>query len=346
MHRLLLASVVVLGLSGPVFAQAPPNTEADPSIAPSPFPNVTFGVVSFLQYSAELHESNGFNAFDVTRGYINIQARLSDRIRVRFTPDVRPTTDADLNQNLALRMEYASLDARVTENATLMFGLHETPWLTFEESVNRYRVIGPFLAERMGMIPGPTDLGVSLKVTGERMEVHAGVYNGEGDGRAEIDGYKSVDGRVTVRPFDRSNELGFVTISGFYQYGWYAKDRPRNVAIIMGSYEKPHLVATAQYLSATDNPFVAVDVKRRGMSFFGEARQGPIGWAGVGGVDFITPDTSDETLKQRRYVFGGAHWRQVGRGRLGIVVTLESIFSSVDSQLLARRLLAQTHVEF
>ena len=60
----------------------------------------------------------------------------------------------------------------------------------------------------------------------------------------------------------------------------------------------------------------------------------------------ITPDTSDDSLKQRRYVFGGAHWRQVGRGRLGIVVTLESIFSAVDSQLLSRRLLAQTHVEF
>jgi hypothetical protein len=336
----------VLTLSGRVFAQAPPSTEADPTAAPSPFPNVTFGVVSFLQYSAELHESNGFNAFDVTRGYINIQARLSDRIRVRFTPDVRPTTDADLNQNLTLRMEYASLDARLTDNATLMFGLHETPWLTFEESLNRYRVIGPFLAERMGMIPGPTDLGVSLKVTGERMEVHAGVYNGEGDGRAEIDGYKSVDGRVTLRPFDKNSELAYVNISGFYQYGWYAKDRPRNVAIIMGSYEKPHVVATAQYLSATDNPFVAVDVKRRGMSFFGEGRQGPTGWAGVGGVDFITPDTSDDSLKQRRYIFGGAHWRQVGRGRLGIVVTLESIFSSVDSQLLSRRLLAQTHVEF
>ena len=51
-----------------------------------------------------------------------------------------------------------------------------------------------------------------------------------------------------------------MSISGFYQYGWYAEDRPRNVAIVMGSYESEHIVATAQYLSATDNPFVAVDV--------------------------------------------------------------------------------------
>ena len=64
-----------------------------------------------------------------------------------------------------------------------MFGQHETPWLTFEESVNRYRVIGPFFSERLGLIPGPTDLGASIKATNGRTEVHAGVYNGEGYGK-------------------------------------------------------------------------------------------------------------------------------------------------------------------
>ena len=84
-------------------AQAPERTGATP--VSSSFPSVTFGILTFLQYQAQLHESNGYNAFDVTRGYLNIQARLSDRIRVRFTPDVRPTTDASLNQNLALRLD-------------------------------------------------------------------------------------------------------------------------------------------------------------------------------------------------------------------------------------------------
>jgi hypothetical protein len=346
-HRLFLTSIVVLSLSARVLAQAPePANGQDVTGSGGSFPAVTFGVQTFLEYAAELHESNNFNAFDVTRGYLNIQARLTDRVRVRFTPDVRPTTDANLNENLALRMAYASLDAKVSDNVSVMFGLHETPWLSFEESVNRYRVLGPFLAERIGLIPGPTDLGASIKFSGERMEIHAGVYNGEGDGRAEIDAYKSIDGRVTLHPFDNDSELGNVHISGFYQYGWYAKDRPRNVAIVMANYEKPHLSATAQYLSATDNPFVAVDVKRRGLSFFGEGRQGVTGWAGLGGVDFITPDVSNDASAQRRYIFGGAHWQQIGRGRLGIIVSLESVFQTSNQQLLSRRLLAQTHVEF
>ena len=341
--RLGLTVLVALSLAGPAFAQQDPPAS---TAAPSPFPRVSFGVVTFLQYSAELHESDGYNAFDITRGYFNVRAQLNDRVQVRLTPDVRPTTDASLDRNLALRLEYASLDVQATDNVVVMFGLHETPWLTFEEGLNRYRVLGPLFAERLQLIPGATDLGASVKFTGERTQVHLGIYNGEGYGRAEIDGYKSIDGRATFRPFDEDSELGKVTISGFYQYGWYARDRPRNVAIVMGSYENENFVGTAQYLSATDNPFVAVDVQRRGLSFFAEARQGQLGWAGLGGLDLFVPDVSNEGDKRRRLLFGGAHWSEAGRGRLGVVVTLQQEYQSQGSQLLSRRLLAQTHIEF
>ena len=297
---------------------------------------MTFGVLTFLQYQAQLHESNGYNAFDVTRGYLNIQARLSDRIRVRFTPDVRPTTDASLDQNLALRLEYASLDVQATDSIAIMFGLHEMPWLAFEETVNRYRVVGPFFSERLGLIPGTTDLGVSLKRSTERTDFHVGVYNGEGQGRAEIDKYKSIDGRATFRPFSQDSELAKVTISGFYQYGWYARDRPRNVAIAMGSYENDNLVLTGQYLSATDNPFVAVDIERRGFSFFGEGRQGPTGWSVIGGLDLFDPDGSNDSDSQRRLIVGGAHWSRISRARLGVVVSLEQTHQTSNSQLLER----------
>ena len=341
--RFGVLSLVVSSLAVPALAQTQGNEAGN---RPTNYPYVTFGVDSFLQYGVELHERDYYNAFDVTRGYLNIKAQMSDKVSFRFTPDVKPTTDADLNRNLALRLEYAALDVQVTDNVKVMFGQHETPWLTFEESVNRYRVIGPFFSERLGLIPGPTDLGVSIKGTRGRTEYHAGVYNGEGYGQAELDRYKAVDGRATFRPFDEDTELGKVTLSGFYQYGWYARDRPRNVAIAMGSYENDNIVLTGQYLSATDNPFVAVDIERRGFSFFGEGRQGPTGWSVIGGLDLLDPDGSNDSDSQRRLIVGGAHWSRISRARLGVVVSLEQTHQTSNSQLLDRRLLAQTHIEF
>ena len=343
LYQLSVMSFVVSSLAAPALAQTPGNATGN---RPTSYPYVTFGVDSFLQYGVELHEQDYYNAFDVTRGYLNIKAQMSDKVSFRFTPDVHPTTDANLDRNLALRLEYAALDVQVSDNVKVMFGQHETPWLTFEESVNRYRVLGPFFSERLGLIPGPTDLGVSIKGTRGRTEYHAGVYNGEGDGQAEFDRYKAIDGRATFRPFDPDTELGNVTISGFYQYGWYARDRPRNVAIAMGSYETTHVMATAQYLQATDNPFVAADVQRRGLSFFGEGRQGPTGWAGIAGLDFLDPDADNDFDAERRIIFGGAHWSQVGRGRLGIVLTLEQEIQTSNSELLGRRLRLQTQVTF
>jgi hypothetical protein len=350
--RVLLATTCVLGLGVPVLAQQPPQNPVavaqaqQPSLPPAEYPAMTFGILSFVQYSYELHERDGYNAFDVTRGYLNIEGRLSPRVRFRFTPDVRPATDVSLDRNLVLRLEYASLDVEAGDSTTVMFGMHETPWLTFEQSINRYRVVSPMFAERLGLIPGQTDLGASVRASGGRTEVHVGVYNGEGFGRAELDRYKSINGRVKFRPFEADDEVGNLTVSGFYQYGWYARDRPRNVAIVMGTYENTNVVATAQYLTATDNPFIARDVERRGLSFFGEGRGGPTGWAGLGGLDLIDPDASADGDSRRRLLVGGAHWSQYGRSRLGVVVTIEQVNRSSNSQLLERRLLAQTHIEF
>jgi hypothetical protein len=342
-RRLCLFAVMVFGASGVASAQTTPDP-ANTNTANEG--RVTFGVLSFLQYDYELHERDGYNAFDVTRGYLDVTGRLSDRMKVRFTTDVRPTTDASLDANLTARLEYAYLEAAWTPNRLFMFGMQPTPWLTFEESIDRYRVQGPMFAEREGLIPGPSDLGAALVFKRKSFEVHGGVYNGEGYGRAEIDKFKSVQGRGTVTVY--SNEAGTsrARVTGFYSYGWYAEDRPRNVGIVMASYEHPHVVATAQYLSATDNPFVVTDVERQGLSFFGEARMGKTGWAGLGRVDLFNPDASREGDNLRRYIFGGAHWSQLPHGRIGFVTTLEQVFRVSNGQKTESRLLVQTQVEF
>lgn len=335
---------MVLVASGIASAQTTPDPAATTTAVNEG--RVTFGVLSYLQYDVELHEQDGYNAFEVTRGYFDVKARLSDRVRVRFTTDVRPTTDANLEANLTARLEYAYIDAAVNDRTSIRFGMQETPWLTFEESIDRYRVQGQMFAERQGLIPGPSDLGFAAVYKRPRVEAHLGVYNGEGYGRAEIDKFKSVQGRGTATVYADDAAKSSVKVSGFYSYGWYAQDRPRNVGIVMASYQSPHVVATAQYLSATDNPYVVTDVERQGMSFFGEARMGETGWAGLGRVDLFNPDASREGDDMRRYIFGGAHWNQLAHGRVGFVATLEQVFRVSNGQKTESRFLVQTHVEF
>lgn len=54
---------------------------------------------------------------------------------VRFTPDVRRITDG----SLAVRVKYAfaQFDNVLNARPWIRFGLHQSPWLDFEESVNR-----------------------------------------------------------------------------------------------------------------------------------------------------------------------------------------------------------------
>lgn len=340
----LVLTMALAGVSTPALAQIAPQPAA--TATPTTEPSVTFGVLSFLQYSADLHEAEGFNAFDVTRGFLDIRATLSPRIRFRFTPDVRPVRDADLSTNLVLRLAYASIQADLTKTTSVSFGMHDTPWLSFEQSIDRYRVQGPMFAERESLIPGQTDLGLSVTSSFGPVDAQVGVYNGEGSGRAELDKYKSVQGRVTVRPIGDTTSLAYgLRVSGFYSHGWYARDRPRNVAIGMVSYEHPNAVATAQYLYSSDNPFVADTLSRRGLSVFAEAREGETGWAGFGRIDQYDPNADSDYDAERRYTVGAARWSRVGRGRVGLVGSFEML-RSYDGQLLQRRVLAQTHVEF
>ena len=98
--RYCLTLFAVVSMAGVVSAQTTGDTATRP--ANSNFPAVTFGVVSFLQFAAELHGQDGYNAFDVTRGYLNIQARLSDRIRVRLPSGDSPSGDCRERDKLTI----------------------------------------------------------------------------------------------------------------------------------------------------------------------------------------------------------------------------------------------------
>jgi hypothetical protein len=355
MTRTLVLSLLLTALALPVFAQTTPSsptTSAPQTAAPPEYPIVRFGMLSYLQYSAETENRDGLNAFDVTRAYFNVNAQLASRLRFRFTPDIRRITDGSLAGSLTVRVKYAfgQLDTLGRPGSWARFGLHQTPWLDFEESINRYRVQGTMFAEREGLIPGSGDFGASYftPLPGGYGEVQGGIFNGEGFTQAEANKYKSVQGRLTVRPFPNRGIAHGLRISGFFNAGWYAEDRPRRLGLVMGSFEHRHLVVTVQHLNATETPssVTPVEIDRNGWSMFVEPRQGPSGWAGLLRVDSFEADESLADSGQQRVIAGGGYWFVWPRTRVGLVATNEQVDYDAPTRLDDNRILLQMHFEF
>jgi hypothetical protein len=353
MTRPFFLSVLLAALAVSVSAQTqstPPPSQAKP--AEPDYPIIRVGMLSYLQYAAETENRDDANSFDVTRAYLNINAQVASRVRFRFTPDIRRITDGSLAGSLTLRVKYAfgQLDTLGQSGSWARFGLHQTPWLDFEESINRYRVQGTMFAEREALIPGSGDFGASYftPLPHGYGEVHGGVFNGEGFTQAEANKYKSVQGRLTVRPFPNRGIAHGLRISGFFNKGWYAADRPRDLGIVMGSFEHRHLVATVQYLNATEAPSATtpVQIDRNGWSAFIEPKQGPSGWAGLVRYDSFEPDESIPDSTQQRVIAGGGYWFVWPRSKVGLVVTNEHVNYHLPTRLDENRILLQMHFEF
>jgi hypothetical protein len=308
--------------------------------------------LSYVQYDAELKNRDALNAFDVTRAYLTVNGQLSKNVRFRFTPDIRRATDSALSGTLVVRVKYAfvELDNVKAARSWIRFGAHQTPWLDFEESINRYRVQGTMFAEREGLIPGSSDFGVGyFTPLGKYLDIQTGIYNGEGYAQTDPNKYKSLQGRATVRPFAGKGIANGLRVSGFYSSGWYAANRPRRLGIVMGSFEQTHIVATIQHVSATENPNAAAprDIDRRGSSGFAEIRQGMSGWAAIARLDHLDPDRALADDADRRAIAGVAYWFVWPRSRVGLVVTNERIhYDPAAARPQENRLLVQTHVEF
>jgi len=348
MTRIAFSLVAVLLSACPALAQTPaPAAPVEPD-----YPIVRLGVVSYVQYDAELKNRDNFNAFDLTRAYLNVNGQLSKNVRFRFTPDVKRATDSSLSGTLVLRVKYAfvELDNLKAARSWVRFGAHQTPWLDFEEGIDRYRVQGQMFAEREGLIPGSSDFGVGyFTPLGKYVDIQTGIYNGEGYTQTDVNKYKSLQTRVTVRPFAGKGMANGFRLSGFYNAGWYAANRPRRLGIVMGTFEHTHLVATLQYLAATENPNAAAprDIDRRGSSGFVEIRQGPGGWAVLARVDKLDPDRVLANNSQRRVIAGAAYWMVWPRSRVGLVVTNERVhYDAGAARPEENRLLVQTHIEF
>ena len=257
------------------------------------------------------------SAFNVGRAYINITGNISHRIAFRITPDIsRETgTGSSLNGSLTYRLKYGygqfNLDDWMTRGSWVRFGVQQTTWVDFMETLYRYRFQGTIFEDREGFLSS-SDFGVSFHYNFKTNygDLHAGLYNGDTYTRPEANDQKAFMVRATVRPLPTGAPVwrGF-RVTGYYDADHYLKKGDRTRGIFGAHFEHPNVNTSFNYLWASDqsrliNPKLDSD----GFSFWVNPKTAR-GWEGLLRLDHLNRETS-ATVKGTtdRTLAGVSYW--------------------------------------
>lgn len=210
---------------------------------------ISLSGLAFLQFSEDLQNSQrDKNSFDITRSYINIEGKM-DRWSFKITPDIYTTADG-----LAMRLKYAFLDfENPYPDSTLRFGLAPTPYVGYVENIYGYRYEGPIFVDREGYV-ATTDYGIYLfGKGGPTLSYYFGYANGESFSKREENRYKDVEGRVSITPFDKSdNLLKGLSLTLFGSYGKYSENETRQRWVGTIGFDHSPMHFSTEYLWAKD----------------------------------------------------------------------------------------------
>ena len=173
----------------------------------------------FLAYN----NASDVNQFALKRGYFTIKTKMNDVFSVRYTQDITLDKEGNDAGNVEIRLKYLYLKMKLDQfdyfnNSYLEIGLVHRPWLDFEQKINRYRVQGKMFLERYniissadfgifytGLIGGKINKSFQNNVTknspGKYGSYSFGIHNGGGYHAIEQNNNKTLEGRVTARPF-------------------------------------------------------------------------------------------------------------------------------------------------
>ena len=150
-------------------------TPAAGYVPPDDTPAIRIGVTIFADYTVQPEpkgtdvDGNTFtpNAFNVGRAYLNVTGQINHMIQFRVTPDiVRETgTGSSLNGSYTYRLKYAfaqfNMDDWMTRGSWARFGMQQTPWVDFMETVYRYRFQGTIFEDRESYLSS-SDVGATF----------------------------------------------------------------------------------------------------------------------------------------------------------------------------------------
>jgi hypothetical protein len=229
----------------------------------------------FLGFRVIDNHGETMNQFTLKRGYITFKHGFSEKLSVRFTQDITLDQEGMDKGNVEMRLKYCYLNQKMNDfliftDPAFEFGLVHRPWIDFEEKINLFRVQGTMFLERIHMmnsadfgatfsslIGGKLDDGyldaVNSKVPGKFGSFSIGIYNGGGYHALEFNKNKTVEGRITLRPFPGTLPGFQISYNTIYGKGNTSSNPDFVLNSCFLSYERKHLTITSQYYDARGN---------------------------------------------------------------------------------------------
>lgn len=234
-----------------------------------------FEGVYFLHYrTGETSREVAYSDFKLSRSYMTIKKEISPMVSSRITMDSHQDDTGDMK--VRLKYAYGHLmfgTFGFIAKPNLEFGLVHTPWIDFEQSINRYRAQGSMFIDRLGVAPS-ADFGFTLggyfggemdddykksvnkKYAGRFGSFAVGLYNGGGYAAMENNIGKVLQARVSLRPLP--DQIGGLQLNIFAVSGLSNRKDADTTAdwkstLAMLSYESSHLTFTGQYLTGGGN---------------------------------------------------------------------------------------------
>lgn len=333
--------------------------------------NVRIGANLMVAY--ERNEDTDYAQFVAKRAYIDIRLKLRDWFEIRVTPDVYPDDDGT-----EYRLKYGS-GTLVGEQFGFLYspylevGLVHTPFLDFEEHINRYRLQGSLFMDRVGLITsadygftvganlfgdleGTKKKHVSSFKAGRYGSFALGLYNGGGYATRDYNNRTTFQSRLSVRPlpefipglqfshlmvYGRGNRTENFVLDASASMPVIVHDPPKwELQGAMISFEHAYFVATAMAeMGMGDLAGELVDaegkaIEHRGHSLFLELRYPEKPVSLIGRYDHFQRNVDDDDAQFDRFVYGVAfHFSKEVTTMLNIESTLPEGASSASNMM-------------
>ena len=251
----------------------------------------------FLAYT--YNDFDSLAHFQLKRGYLDIKTKINSSFSVRYTQDIAIDKEGDDAGNIETRMKYMYLKAKLKDmgfikNSYLELGMSHRPWVDFDGKINPYRLQDEMFTDRNNII-NSADLGISwIGLFGEALDENCqkhissaypgrygsfaiGIFNGGGYSALEQNSNKTLESRISLRPFP--DWIPGLQITHSFAYGMANVPEikaPFLLNIVALTFQSQYHILHAQYYNGSGghqdhyiSP-VGIAYKNTGLSLLGE----------------------------------------------------------------------------